>query len=350
MSITYHERPGVYSSYEASSIAATGTARRVVALIGSGDAEAGLYTVTSCADGCATFGTDSALGQMLQAAYQNGAGTVLVYAVQDETAESYTQAAKAVLAEKTARLCVMASAQETVQLAVLREIEAAAEQKGECIGLCAMDAVTVAELTARAKKLNSERMVLVAPPGYWMAQTQAAAGFVAAAALAGQLAKSSDPAQPLNGLELQGLSGVTAAYSDTEYDALCDAGVTVLECTGGVVSVIRALTTRTMSGGSSDRTYRELTTMLILDELLPALRTALRAKFARAKNNALTRRAIRNQVILELQTRVEREILEGYDAVEVAAAEDDRTTCVVRFTVTLVQGLNRILVTVQVQV
>lgn len=269
MSITYHERPGVYSSYEASSIAATGTARRVVALIGSGAAEAGLYTVTSCADGCATFGADSALGQMLQAAYQNGAGTVLVYAVQDETAESYTQAA---------------------------------------------------------------------------------AGFVAAAALAGQLAKSSDPAQPLNGLELQGLSGVTAAYSDTEYDALCDAGVTVLECTGGVVSVIRALTTRTMSGGSSDRTYRELTTMLILDELLPALRTALRAKFARAKNNALTRRAIRNQVILELQTRVEREILEGYDAVEVAAAEDDRTTCVVRFTVTLVQGLNRILVTAQVQV
>ena len=34
MSITYHERPGVYSDYDASSVTATGSTERVIALAG----------------------------------------------------------------------------------------------------------------------------------------------------------------------------------------------------------------------------------------------------------------------------------------------------------------------------
>ena len=49
MSITYHERPGVYSDYDASSIVAVGTAQRVIALIGTSSAAAGVYTLTSYA-------------------------------------------------------------------------------------------------------------------------------------------------------------------------------------------------------------------------------------------------------------------------------------------------------------
>lgn len=47
MSITYHERPGVYSDYEASSITATAAGSKVVAACGVSTAAAGLYTVTS---------------------------------------------------------------------------------------------------------------------------------------------------------------------------------------------------------------------------------------------------------------------------------------------------------------
>ena len=350
MSITYHERPGVYSSYDASSITASGTARRVIAVIGASSAAAGVYTLTSFAGAAEVFGKDSALWKLLKLAYENGAGTVLAYPVAADTAAAYTAAAEAVLAEKAARLCVIGSSDEAVQLAVLGALQTAAGQKGECIGLCGMGSATAALLAARAQKLNCERMVLVGPQVYLTGEEAAADGCMAAAALAGQLAGMSDPAEPLNGLELQGLCGVTATYSDTEYDALCAAGVTALECEGGVVRVIRALTTRTKTGGSADKTYRELTTMLILDELIPALRTVLRAKFARAKNNALTRKAIRNQVVLELQTRVEREIIEGYEDLTVTAAADDRTTCVVAFTFTVTQGLNRILLTAHMNV
>lgn len=350
MSITYHERPGVYSDYDASSIVAVGTAQRVIALIGTSSAKAGVYTLTSYAGAQDVFGADSQLGKMLKLAYQNGAGTVLAYPVAEDSAAAYSPAVSAILAEKRSSLCVLGSALEAVQTAFCTALSGAAQQKGECIGFCGMGAATAAQLGARAQKLNCERVVFVGPQVYAAGETAAQDGCMAAAALAGALAAERDPALPLSGLELQGLTGVTAVYSDTEYDALVAAGVTALECEGGRVQVIRALTTRSKTGGSPDKTYRELTTMLILDELIPAIRTALRTKFAHAKNNVLTRKAIRNQVVLELEERVEREIIEGYDKLTVTAAQDDRTTCVVEFEFTVVQGLNRILLTAHMNV
>ena len=350
MSITYHERPGVYSDYDASSIVAVGTAQRVIALIGTSSAKAGVYTLTSYAGAQDVFGAESQLGKMLKLAYQNGAGTVLAYPVAEDSAAAYSPAVSAILAEKQASLCVLGSALEAVQTAFCTALSGAAQQKGECIGFCSMGAATAAQLGARAQKLNCERVVFVGPQVYVTGETAAQDGCMAAAALAGALAAERDPALPLSGLELQGLTGVTAVYSDTEYDALVAAGVTALECEGGRVQVIRALTTRSKTGGSADKTYRELTTMLILDELIPAIRTALRTKFAHAKNNVLTRKAIRNQVVLELEERVEREIIEGYDKLTVTAAQDDRTTCVVEFEFTVVQGLNRILLTAHMNV
>ena len=350
MSITYHERPGVYSDYDASSIVAVGTAQRVIALIGTSSAKAGVYTLTSYAGAQDVFGADSQLGKMLKLAYQNGAGTVLAYPVAEDSAAAYSPAVSAILAEKRSSLCVLGSALEAVQTAFCTALSGAAQQKGECIGFCGMGAATAAQLGARAQKLNCERVVFVGPQVYVTGETAAQDGCMAAAALAGALAAERDPALPLSGLELQGLTGVTAVYSDTEYDALVAAGVTALECEGGRVQVIRALTTRSKTGGSADKTYRELTTMLILDELIPAIRTALRTKFAHAKNNVLTRKAIRNQVVLELEERVEREIIEDYDKLTVTAAQDDRTTCVVEFEFTVVQGLNRILLTAHMNV
>lgn len=143
---------------------------------------------------------------------------------------------------------------------------------------------------------------------------------------------------------------MTAAYEDTEYDALAAAGVTVLECVGGKVRVIRGLTTRTKTGEVSDKTFRELTTILIVDDVIPSIRTALRARFTRAKNNALTRNAIRNQVVVELEDRIAKEIIEGYDHLTVTASTTDPTVCVVEFEFRVVHGLSRIYLTAHISV
>ena len=184
MSITYHERPGVYSDYDASSIVAVGTAQRVIALIGTSSAAAGVYTLTSYAGAQDVFGADSQLGKMLKLAYQNGAGTVLAYPVAEDSAAAYAAAVAAVLAEKQASLCVLGSALEAVQTAFCTALSGAAQQKGECIGICGMGAATAAQLGARAQKLNCERVVFVGPQVYVAGETAAQDGCMAAAALA----------------------------------------------------------------------------------------------------------------------------------------------------------------------
>ena len=147
------------------------------------------------------------------------------------------------------------------------------------------------------------------------------------------------------------MTGVSAVYEDTQIDALVTGGVTALECWGGKVSVMRGITTRTKTGQTQDATFRELGTILIVDDVIPAIRRSLRAKFTRAKNNALTRNAIHSQVIVELEDRIEREIIEGYDNLTVTAPElGNLTTCLVEFEFTVVHGLNRIFLTAHISV
>ena len=110
----------------------------------------------------------------------------------------------------------------------------------------------------------------------------------------------------------------------------------------GSYYVVRGVTTRTTTGGAADTTWRELTTILVVDEVIPGLRDALRAKFSRAKNTAQTRGAIRSQTVMELEKRVSREIIDGYEDVTVSAMEDDPTVCLVEFAFTVAHGLNQV--------
>ena len=119
-------------------------------------------------------------------------------------------------------------------------------------------------------------------------------------------------------------------------------GVTPIESSGGKVSVVRGVTTRTSTGGEADATWRELTTVLIVDDVVPAVRRALRAKFPRVKNNAQTRGAIRTQVLIELEKKLRAEIIDDYGEVSAAASESDPGVCEVSFEFTVTHGLNRI--------
>ncbi len=63
---------------------------------------------------------------------------------------------------------------------------------------------------------------------------------------------------------------------------------------------------RKLYGSAADATWRELTTVLVADDVIPAVRAALRSKFARAKNTAQGRGAIRAQTIVELEKYIDR--------------------------------------------
>ena len=93
-----------------------------------------------------------------------------------------------------------------------------------------------------------------------------------------------------------------------------------------------------------------LSTIRIVDDVIPAVRNSLRAKFQRAKNTEQSRGAIRAQTILELENKLGREIFTGYDGVTVTALEENPTVCLVEFSFTVTHGLNQIWLTAHVTV
>ena len=346
-----HERPGVYSSYDASTVVSAGRAAKVIGVAAKAvKGTAGeVVTLTGYAAGVAAFGEDAAdtpgMSTILRLLFANGASTVAAVRVAEAGAVKDYQDAFAALGGKEARILVCDSAEETVQQALRTAVEDASAARMERIAVVGGDGESAAELVTHAAALNSERMVLVGPDAL-DSGGKTLPGVFAAAALAGVIASGRDPAVPLNGAEIRGLGGLSTVYSDNDIDLLVRGGVTPLESAAGTVSPVRGITTRTTTGGTADTTWRELTTILIVDDVIPAVRQALRSKFARAKNTAQSR----SQVIVELEKKVTEEIIDSYGEVTVTASEDDPTVCLVEFSFAVAHGLNQIYLTVHITV
>lgn len=353
MSEIKHERPGVYSVYDASAVVTAGRGNKTVGVAAKavrgtvGEA----VILTGYAAGVAAFGEDATPGMstILRLLFSNGAATVAAVRVADEGALTDYEAAFETLGKQDAQIVVCDSADTAVQQALRTAVETASGQRRERIAVVGGDGDTTAELVTRAAALNSERVVLVGPDALNSAG-ETLPGVFAAAALAGVLADGGDPAVPLNGAEMAGLGGLVEDYSDNDIDLLVRGGVTPLESVAGVISPVRGITTRTTTGGAADTTWRELTTILIVDDIIPTLRAALRSRFARAKNTARGRSAIRSQVIVELEKKVAAEIIDGYGEVTVTASEEDPTVCLVEFSFAVAHGLNQIYLTVHITV
>ena len=304
MSGIVHERPGVYSVYDTSAVVSGGQAPRAVGV------------AARAAKG--TVGT---------------AVTVTGYAAGAEDVQ----------------VVVCDSADRAVQQALRDAVEEASAARRERVAVVGGSGEDAAALVERAAALNSERVVLVGPDAL-DGRGGVLPSVFAAAAVAGAVAAGQDPAAPLNGAALRGLEGLAADYSDGEIDLLVRGGVTPLESAAGVISPVRGITTRTTTGGAADATWRELTTVLIADDVIPSIRNALRSKFSRAKNTARNRGAIRSQVIVELEKKAAAEIIDSYGDVTVSASPDDPTVCLVEFGFAVAHGLNQIYLTVHITV
>ena len=348
-----HERPGVYSVYDTSSVVSGGRAARtigVAAKAAKGTVDEPV-TVTGYAAGASIFGEDRTAGMsiILRLLFAGGASAVTAVRVADEgTAEDYERAFAA-LGTAEAQILVCDSGEETVHKALRAAVEEASGLRHERIAVVGCDGADVEALVGRAAELNSERMVLVGPDALDSAG-EPLPGVFAAAAVAALAAAGGDPAVPLNGAAVKGLGGLRQDYSDRDIDRLVRGGVTPLECAAGVVSPVRGITTRTKTGGIDDAAWRELTTVLIVDDVIPAVRSALRSKFSRSKNNARNRAAIRSQVIVELESKLRAEIIDGYSDVTVSVCDDDPTVCLVEFSFSVAHGLNQIYLTAHITI
>lgn len=337
--ITTHERPGVYSAYQASALTAAVSDGGTVCVVADAGSHTGSgpYTWTSYSRALAQVGS-CALSELTRLALKNGAGAVCGI----PAGGNYTAAFALAAGVDGVSVVVCDSTSLSVQQALRNMVEECAQARRERIAVVAGGTEeSVEQLIERAAGLNHERVVLVAP-GSVSAEGAASDGTACAAAVAGVIAGNTDPALPLSGAVLSGLNGLSCVYEDGDIDQLVRGGVTPLELLSGSGCVVRAVTTKTTTGGAADATWRELTTILVVDEVIPAVRTALRTRFSRVKNTEQTRGAIRSQVVLELEKRVVQEIIDGYEDVTVSALDSDPTVCLVEFAFAVTHGLNQI--------
>ena len=339
VNVTEHQRPGVYSVYDASSVVSgrSGGGNAGAAAVCPKGTAGQVYELASPEQAEAAFGAGETLTELVRLLLQNGAAKA--YAVPAADEEGYEAAFAALEKVEDIAVVVCGSTELTVQQRLRDSVKRASENRRERLAVAGgAEGETAEELVARAGELNCERVALV--PG----------GVRAAAATAGAMAGETDPAVPLGGAELSGLTALEEDWNDKEIDSLILGGVTPLERTGGAVSVVRGITTRTRTGNAKDATWRELTTIRVVDDVIPALRNALRAKFSRAKNTAQGREAVRSQVIVELEQKVRKEIITGYDGVTVNALESDPSVCLVEFRFRVAHGLNQIWVAAHITV
>lgn len=352
---TVHERPGVYSSYEVSSVVSANAARKTVGVAAAAaKGETGqVVLLTSYAQGVEVFGEDAegvpGMAALLKLLFANGAFGVKAVAVAAADGTPDYEAAFALLNEEDVEIIICDSADAAVHALLRTAVESASNARRERIAVVGGAGETVAQMIAHAQGINSERVVLVGPDVVTDGGETRSAVF-AAAAVAGAIACSADASTPINGAQLAGIAGVAQRFSDNDIDLLVRGGVTPLECVGGVCSPVRGITTRTKTGSAEDATWRELTTILVVDDVIPAVRSALRARFSRSKNTAQARGAIRSQVVLELEKKLSAELIDSYGEVSVSALESDPTVCLVEFGFTVAHGLNRIYLTAHITV
>lgn len=345
MSITAHERPGVYSSYAASAVVNGNGGRKNVGLaVQISEPTKEMWSISRYEDAVSAFGAEGAdnATTLIRLLLCNGAAQVMVFPVKGNDLDAYKAAFEAMAGTEDMAVAVCDSTLIQVQQALRDSVHTASQAQRERIAVVAGQAnESVTQLVERAAQLNSERVVLVAP-GCVDQAGEEQSGIQLAAATAGAIAGQSDPAIPLGGAQLNGLYGLNGHYDDSQLDVLIRGGVTVAESVGGVVSVVRGVTTRTTTNGATDNTWRDLSAILVVDDVIPTIRNALKSRFRRAKNTAQSRGAIRSQVVLELENKLAKEIITGYEQVSVSADVEEPTRCLVDFSFTVTHGINQI--------
>jgi len=340
--MSINERPGVYTSYEISSGlrgSASGGVVGLAAASQNGTANT-VVTVTEETAARSTFGTGN-MAELASILLANGASAVCCCRV---NGTDYESAFAALMEKEEVQFMVCDSRDATVHAKMLAAISGADEKSKYRIGIVETTETAAANLIAKAQAINSERMVLISH-----CCTSGTTG-AAAAAVCGQLAGETDPAIPMNGVVLKEIGAIGANFSDANLNLLVQGGVLPLETMNGKVSIIRGITTKSMTGGVSDATWREVNTIRIVDTVVPTIRDSLRTAFYRAKNTAQTRGAIRTRVIIELERFMQLEIIDGYENVTVAAMANDPTVCEVSFQFQVAHGLNTIQLTAHITV
>lgn len=199
---------------------------------------------------------------------------------------------------------------------------------------------TYAQATTLATAINSGRMLCVLNP------SSKQAVYKVAAAMAAVAASEEDPARPLNGLPLGGITPPPMAnwLSETQIEAALHNGVTPVRIgPGNKVQIVRAITSYLVNANNvPDISMLDWTTIGTLDYVAKAIEEVIGLRFPRDKKSVRTKARLADAIYGVLLKLEELEIIENVKKEDILIEDDsvDPNRYNVRIKVDVVNGLH----------
>jgi hypothetical protein len=218
-------------------------------------------------------------------------------------------------------MCILLDTNDATVVTKLKEHLIVAE--GEDLfryGVVAPTATTIAQadLVTLATTIDCNRIFI---PGnaFVGADGNAVDASLTAAGLASMImTETSDPALPMNGVQIKGFNGVKRVMLESEMKILANSGITPIYNDGGYPTIYRLVT----SDIDASKIWQEGTTRFIADYVLESVENTLRAKYRRTKGVVRILDSIKTTVKSTLETINGLEIIENFDPTTLTVVKD----------------------------
>lgn len=347
MTFISSERPGIYSDYEASSIVYSNYGNKTVGIVGKSSLNVeGIVYINRAEDAVNTFGEDSPIANLCIIALKNGAYNIAAIAV-DSNSPNYQDAFALLSAENN--ICAVMCDSESLSVHKLLEnsVNIASQNAKERIGIIGCSSNE--NIQTWADNFNNERIVLIAQQPVDDKLDRLSSNYIAAA-LCGIIAKNLDLSSSFNGSELNDINNLSTRLSENDIDTYIKNGITTFEYIDSKVKIIRAVTSRTKTDNITDPTFKELNTILIIDDVISSIRQVLESFIKGSKNNVTTRSAISTQTTIKLEEYLSLNIIDSYNKPKVTTSPNDPSVCIVEVEFTVSRGLNQINISAHIKV
>ncbi len=342
------ERPGVYSDYTSNGILqnpAQGNIVGIVAVTAKGEQNK-VYSIKKASDAITVFGDTGLMATLCRASLDNGASIIKAVSCGKDDSIDYESAFNALKVVSGIKVIVCDSEDSSVNGKLKASVVEASENSKERIGVASCSSNVAKSL---AGTLNSERMIVVCQS--LKDGEDSISSCVLAASIAGKIASSSDPSATFNSCKINGYTKLALNFTESDIDDYLESGVTVFEKVAERLEIIRLVTTKTKdSQGNIDRTFHDINTILIADDVIPSVRNTLSTLIGSAKNNSKTLSAISTQTAVQLENKRKQGIIQAYETPLVTLSEEDNSICIVDIQFAVQKGINQIVISAIINV
>lgn len=250
-------------------------------------------------------------------------------------ASQYTAAFEKLCRVKHSGIMLCDSMEESVLEQLVGAVREAAQRQKERIAVAAVSKETAQQV---AKKQNQERLVLCCQKTNSIFYSQESE-LVSAAALAAMLA-TERPTDSFHFKILETLKAVEE-LTEEETEAMLQSGVTVLEESETGVECIRCVTSRTQSNGEEDRSFTQVNTIMMIDDVIRAVRERL-SDLIRGGQAVFSEDSIASQTAVVLDEKKQEGYLTDFEPPIVYRQTQDSSVCTVELEFHLASVLSQI--------